>query len=163
MSTAGKEETAITSPVAVAAKSLRERIAEVNAADDRDKAENDAKFAEKMRRDLKEQLRDRLAVEVDESAITMRDDNMPLVEVEGFRFSIGNEGELVMLVAHEPCGKEYDRVIWSINSMADRYVPYPHTNNWCLEKEQSPTSLTTELRLLQALRDFIAEQGYQPE
>lgn len=163
MNTTQKEEVTMASPIPVAAKSLRERIAEVNAADDRDKTESDAKLAARMRKDLKEQLRERLAIEIGEAAIAMRDDNTPLVEVEGFRFSIGNEGELVMLVTHEACGKEYDRVIWSINSMADRFVPYPHTNNWCLEKEQSPTSLTTELRLLQALRDFIAEQGYQSE
>lgn len=149
----------------VADKSLRERIAEVNAQDDRDKAENEAKVAQRRRKDLIEQLRERLSVEVDDSAITMRDHETPVVEVEGFRFTLGSpadfDHDLSLIITCETCGKEYRRSVWSINSMADRFVPYPHANNYCMEREQSPNSLTTELRLLQVLRDFIAENSNQ--
>lgn len=148
-------------------KSLRERIAEVNAQDDRAKAENEAKVAQKRRKDLADQLKERLSIDVDESTITMRDHETPIVEVEGFRFSLGSatdfDSGLCLLITCGTCNKEYSRSIWTINSMADRFVPYPHTNNYCLEKEQSPTSLTTELRLLQVLRDFISQNSYQPE
>lgn len=144
-------------------KSLRERIAEVNAADEREKEENEAEVAQRRRKDLMEQLKGRLSVDVDESAITMRDHETPVVDVEGFRFSIGPEGDLLLIVTHEACGKEYDRLICSINSMADRFVPYPHAHDDCLERERQPASLTTEERLLQVLRDFISENGYRPE
>ena len=152
-------------------RSLRERIAEVNEQNDRDAAEKRAKVAEKRRGKLVEQLRERLGLAVDESAITMRDHETPVVEVEGFRFSLGSpsdfEHDLCLLRTCGACGKEYSRSIWSINSMADRFVPYPHADNFCLkleqERESPPTSLTTELRLIQVLRDFIAENSYQPE
>ena len=150
----------------VAVKSLRERIAEVNAADDSNKAENEAKVAERRRKDLREQLKERLSVEVDESAMMMRDHETPIVEVEGFRFTLGSptdfDNGLSLIITCGACGKEYQRSIWSLNSMADRFVPYPHSNNYCLEREQPPTPLTTELRLIQVLRDFIAENSLHP-
>lgn len=100
----------------------------------------------------------------------MRDHETPIVEVEGFRFSLGSptdfDKDLALPITCEACGKEYSRSIWSISSVADRIVPYPHENNYCLEQAKqstSPDSLTTELRLLQVLRDFIAENSYQPE
>ena len=151
-------------------KSLHERIAEVNVADEREKAEKEAKSAQKRRTKLREQLQERLGVAVDESDMTMRDHVTPIIEVEGFRFSLGSpadfDHDLCLLIMCGACGKEYSRTIWSINSMADRFVPYPHANNYCLELEkgQSPTSsLTTELRLIQVLRDFIAENSGRPE
>lgn len=158
-----------TEVTAIETKSLRERIAEVNATNDRETAEKREKVAERRREKLIGQLRERLGLTVDEAAITMRDHETPVAEVEGFCFSLGSpsdfEHDLCLLITCEACGKEYSRSIWSINSMADRFVPYPHANNFCLEleKAQAPTSLTTELRLIQVLRDFIAENSYQPE
>lgn len=155
-----------TEVTAIDTRSLRERIAEVNATNDREKSENEAKVTRRLRGDLVEQLRERLSIDVDESAITMRDYETPIVEVEDFRFSIASEGELCALLTHAPCGKEYERLIYSISSLADRWLPYPHANDFCLKLEQErelpPTSLTTELRLIQALRDFVAENSNQP-
>lgn len=159
----------MTNETAIEVKSLRERIAEVNAQNDRDAAEENEKTAQRRRQKLTEQLRERLGIEVEESAITMRNHETPIVEVEGFRFSLGSpsdfEHDLCLLITCGACGKEYSRSIWSINSMADRFVPYPHANRFCLEleKDQAPTSLTTELRLIQVLRDFIVENSYRPE
>jgi hypothetical protein len=151
----------------VKTQTLRERIAEVNAANVRVKAEDEAKLAQRRRKDLIDQLRERLGVEVSESAITMRDPGTPVVEVEGFCFTLGSpsdfDGDLALISTCGACRKEYRRAIWSISGIADPFVPYPHTNNYCLQQEQSPESLTTELRLLQALRDFIAENSYRPE
>lgn len=159
----------MTTEITTDTRSLRERIAEVNAQNDRDTAEKREKVAEKRRGKLVKQLLERLSLAIDESAITMRDHETPVVEVEGFRFSLGSpsdfEHDLCLLITCGACGEEYTRSIWSINGMADRFVPYPHANNYCLElkKNQAPTSLTTELRLIQVLRDFIAENSYQPE
>lgn len=145
-------------------QSLRERVAEARLALDRDKLNADAEAARRNRKSLKEMLSERLGVEVEESAITMLNEWAPMVEVEGFRFSIASDtGDLALLITCGACGKEYERVIWSMTGMADTFVPYPHADGYCVEREQSPTSLTTELRLLQALRDFIAEQNYQGE
>jgi len=149
-------------------KSLRERIAEINAANDSEKAENEARVEKWRRGELIEQLRERLGVIVDDSAISMRDHETPIVEVEGFRFSLGSvtdfDKDLSIIITCEACGKEYTRSVWSISSLADRFVPYPHANNYCLQlRDTPPESLTTELRLIQALREFIAENSYQPE
>ena len=159
----------VTNETAVEVKSLRERVAEVNDQNDRDRAQNEAQVSERRRQTLIEQLRERLGVEVDEFAIRMRDHETPVVEVEGFRFTLGSprdfDSDLSLIITCGACGEEYRRSVWSINSMADRFVPYPHANNYCLEleKDQAPASLTTELRLIQVLRDFIAENSYRPE
>lgn len=151
------------SETVIETKSLRERVAEAALAHERDQLKGEAERAQKNRKSLRAMLSERLGVEVEDSAITMRNEWAPIVEVEGFRFSITHEGDLALLITCPTCNKEYDRMIWSIDGMADTFVPYPHANGYCREREQSPESLTTEVRLLQLLRDFITENSYRPE
>jgi hypothetical protein len=149
-------------PTETQTQTLRERVAEAHANYEREQVERDAEQAQRRRERLKTAVFKKLDVEITDAAIIASDSGVPLVEIEGFRFALGSEGELAEVRTCGACGEDFYRTVYSVNSIGDSFIAYPHNNAYCLTLARQPEpSSTTEQRLLQALRDFIAEHGYQ--
>lgn len=145
-------------------KSLRERVEAARAEQERESADNAARKAQKARERLKAKMLNVLAVVVEESDITILDGTKPVVEAEGFEFTLDIEGTLAHLRKCEHCSERYPRLVYSVSSLADPFIPYPHNDGFCLKlAAQTEAPERAGDRLLQALRDFIAENSYQPE
>lgn len=142
-------------------QSLRERVAQARAEADKEAADVAARKAQKARERLKAKLLSVLNVAVQESDITVLGFE-PFVKVEEFEFTLDIEGTLAHLRKCEACGERYPRLIYSVSSLADTFIPYPHNDAFCLKlAAQSEEPKTAEGRLLEALRDYIAEHSYQ--
>lgn len=150
----------------VETKSLRERVAQVVADKERERAEIAKKKAQKAREHLKAKMMSVLAVNVEVSDIAVLGAE-PFVTVEDFEFTLDwfeGRDSLAHLQKCGACGERYKRLIYSVSSLADTFVPYPHNEAFCLKLAAQPAEpQTTEERLLQALRDFIADNSYRPE
>lgn len=145
----------------VQTQSLRERVAIAQADAERERAEVAARKAQKARERLKAKLLSVLNVVVHDSEITVLGFE-PFVKVEEFEFTLDIEGTLAHLRKCDACGERYPRLIYSVSSLADTFIPYPHNDAFCLKlAAQTEEPKTVEGRLLEALRDYIAEHSYQ--
>lgn len=142
-------------------QSLRERVAQARLDAEREIADVAARKAQKARERLKAKLLSVLNVVVQESDITVLGFE-PFVKIEDFEFTLDIEGTLAHLRKCEACGERYPRLIYSVSSLADTFIPYPHNEAFCLKlAAQTEEPKTTEGRLLEALREYIAEHSYQ--
>lgn len=145
----------------VQTQTLRERIEEARTTYERERQESEAREAKQNRERLQAQLSRWLKIDVDESAMTMRNAETPVVEIEGYRFSLDFEGDLAQLRHCDTCGEDAYRVVRGVGSLVNDEMNYPHRDGSCKEQKQAVASQATEARLLQALRDFIAENSVQ--
>lgn len=143
----------------VQTQTLREMIEDARAALDREKAERAARDAAKDSESLRKALALLLKVDVEGDVIAIKD-GYPEVAIDGIWFSLNMEGDLVTLRRCSICGTDEIARIWSVESLADSdSLYYSHRLGFCSRPSTSPQPLTTEQRLLQALRDFIAESA----
>jgi hypothetical protein len=142
-------------------QSLQERVERARADQEQERAEVTARKAQKARERLKAKMLSVLNIHVEESDITVLGAG-PFVTVEGFDFTLDLEGTLAHLRKCDACGEHYSRLVYSVSSLADTFIPYPHNDAFCLKLAAQPEEpKTTEEKLLQALRDYIAEHSYQ--
>lgn len=87
-------------------------------------------------------------------------DHLPIATVGGFRFSLGGDYEALILLRRCPaCQKDVQRVVTSLLVLDDSNdLGWPHSDGKCMKP---PDGETAEQRLLQALREFIADDSYQ--
>lgn len=146
-------------------QSLQERIAAARLATERDRLDSEARQRQQDRDRLKNALAKRLSVEVDQALIA-HEGERAVANVEGLRFSLNYDDDLVLLRRCDLCGEDANRGFHSIESLANAEsseLGYPHGNGECVkrrEREQAKRQPTEE-RLLEALRDYIAEHSYQ--
>lgn len=142
-------------------QSLRERVAIAEADAEKERADVAARKAQKARERLKDKLLSVLNVHVEESDITVLGFE-PFVKIEEFEFTLDLEGTLAHLRKCDACGERYPRLVYSVTSLADTFIPYPHNEAFCLKlAAQTEEPKTVEGRLLEALRDYIAEHSFQ--
>lgn len=147
-------------------RSLRDRIADARAAIEREDAESDAQQAQELRATLRSELANVLGINIDTSAITIRD-REPFAEVEGLCFTtVDSYGGLAVVRKCEGCGAEEGKQIFGVRDIAyaERHgLSYTHASGQCVtNREREEVKRTpVEERLLQALRDYIANHSYQ--
>ena len=150
-------------------QSLQERVERARADQEQERAAVAARKAQKGRERLKANLLSVLGIAVEESDITVLGIE-PFVTVEDFEFTLDIfEGNytLAHLKKCEACGERYRRLVYSVSSLADTFIPYPHNDAYCLklaaQSARSEAPKTAADRLLEALRDFIADSAPRGE
>lgn len=142
-------------------KTLRERIAQELEEQERQNA-RDAEIDFKGKCNaLAQTLLDTLGIEAGEFVGEFR----PETIIEGMRFSFHSSdyGPVLVLVRSCPhCGKDEDFVVRSLASLGrqlEANFSWPHSNAQCTEQTGQTFSQpqTVEARLIEALRDYIAE------